>query len=81
MTASSALIEKKGGSDVKVLKKFGINIRISILLWKVSIVAMSVSSNTTIKEILDKLKKFFERNIRNILKTWTTNFWNILIMT
>ncbi len=48
-----------------------------ILLWKVSIL---VPYNITIQEILDKLKTFFERNIRNVLKTLLTNFGNILIM-
>ncbi len=31
----------------------------------------------TIQEILDKLKKLFEKNVKNVL---TTNFLNILIM-
>ncbi len=34
----------------------------------------------TIQEILDKLKIFLERNVRNVLETLTTNYWNILIM-
>ncbi len=33
-----------------------------------------------IKEISNKLKRCFERNVRNVLETLITNFWNILIM-
>ncbi len=39
-----------------------------------------VPYNITIQEILDKLKKFFETNVENVLKTLTTNFRNILVM-
>ncbi len=55
---------------------------VTILLWKVSIVWYEYLCHTyiIILEILDKLKKFFERNVRNILEILTTNFWNILIM-
>ncbi len=43
-------------------------------------VAILVPYDTTIQDISDKLMQFFERNVRNILETFTTNFWNILIM-
>ncbi len=56
--------EIKCSSDVKVSKKFGIDTLVSIL----------VPYNITIREISDKLKKFFERNVRNVLETLTYKF-------
>ncbi len=44
------------------------------------VISILVPCNITIREIVDKLKKFFERNVRNILETLTRNFRNILIM-
>ncbi len=50
--------------------------------WYVSIPeSILVPYNITIKEIWYKLKTFFERSVRKILKTWIRDFWNILIMT
>ncbi len=43
----------------------------TFVLRKVSIL---VSYNITIQKISDKLKKFFERNVKNILETLTYKF-------
>ncbi len=60
------------GTFILVMLKYRKNL-VSIVSTPVSIL---VPYNITVKEISVKLKKFFERNVQNILKTWTTNFWN-----
>ncbi len=60
--------------QVVVMLKYRKNF-ILILLYKVSIpVSILVPYNITIQEISDKLKKFFEISVRNILETLTYKF-------
>ncbi len=45
-----------------------------MLKYRKNLVSILVSYNITIQEILDKLKKFFERNVENVLETLTYKF-------
>ncbi len=59
-------------------KKYPMRSLIEILKYRKNLVSIRidtlVSCNITSQEISDKLKKFFKRNVSNILETLTRNF-------